>query len=78
MGGRSGAQKRAARAAAEQFATQQKELERMRIERENMMRAGGEGFAAMRRARSGGRALLSDARLTPEQGVATLGASPEV
>ena len=33
----------------------------------------GEALAARRRARRGGRALLSEARLAPEQGVATLG-----
>jgi hypothetical protein len=33
----------------------------------------GEVMAARRRARRGGRALLSEARLAPEQGVATLG-----
>jgi hypothetical protein len=32
-----------------------------------------EDIAARRRARRGGRALLSEARLAPEQGVATLG-----
>jgi hypothetical protein len=32
-----------------------------------------EALAARRRARRGGRALLSEARLAPEQGVATLG-----
>ncbi len=33
----------------------------------------GEALAARRRARRGGRALLSEARLAPEQGVTTLG-----
>jgi hypothetical protein len=32
-----------------------------------------EALAARRRARRGGRALLSEARLAPEQGVSTLG-----
>lgn len=32
-----------------------------------------EAMAARRRARRGGRALLSEARLAPEQGVSTLG-----
>jgi hypothetical protein len=32
-----------------------------------------ETMAARRRARRGGRALLSEARLAPEQGVSTLG-----
>ena len=35
--------------------------------------AADEMAAARRRARRGGRALLSEARLAPEQGVATLG-----
>lgn len=34
-----------------------------------------EADASRRRARRGGRALLSDARLNPEQGVTTLGQS---
>jgi hypothetical protein len=36
-------------------------------------RAMGEDKAARRRARRGGRAMLSDTRLNPEQGVSTLG-----
>lgn len=36
-------------------------------------RESGEERAARRRVRRGGRALLSDARLNPEQGVSTLG-----
>jgi hypothetical protein len=36
---------------------------------------GDEGQAAARRARRGGRGLLSESRLNPEQGVATLGQS---
>jgi hypothetical protein len=36
-------------------------------------RVMGEEKAARRRARRGGRSLLSDSRLNPEQGVATLG-----
>ena len=35
--------------------------------------AGAEDRAARRRMRRGGRALLSEARLNPEQGVSTLG-----
>jgi hypothetical protein len=35
--------------------------------------AADETAAARRRARRGGRALLSEARLAPEQGVTTLG-----
>lgn len=38
-------------------------------------RESGEMVAARRRARAGGRMLLSDARLNPEQGVSTLGQS---
>ena len=34
-----------------------------------------EGTAARRRARRGGRALLSESRLNPEEGVSTLGQS---
>jgi hypothetical protein len=34
-----------------------------------------EALAARRRARRGGRALLSEARLNPESGVQTLGSS---
>lgn len=36
-------------------------------------REGAEERAARRRMRRGGRALLSEARLNPEQGVSTLG-----
>jgi hypothetical protein len=35
--------------------------------------AADEALAARRRARRGGRALLSESRIAPEQGVATLG-----
>jgi len=78
MGGKSGSQKRAERAAQQQLALQRQELERMRIENESGMRSMGERLAAARKVRGGSRSLLSDARLNPEQGVATLGASPEV
>lgn len=42
------------------------------------VRAEAEESAARRRARRGGRALLSDTRLNPEAGVQTLGSGPMV
>jgi hypothetical protein len=78
MGGKSSSQKNAERAAQEQLSMQRQELERMRVENETMQRGAGERLASMMKLRRGSRALLSDARLNPEQGVATLGASPEV
>jgi sRNA-binding protein len=63
------AKQEAAAAAAE--AEQQKR--KLRKERNEAARIAGERQGAARRARSGTRGLLSDTRLNPEQGVATLG-----
>ena len=54
------------------------EIERMRMDNEMMQRTGAERLAAMLRVRGGSRALLSEARINPEQGVTTLGQSPKV
>ena len=78
MSGKSSSQKRAEQSGQEQLARLMIEQDRLKRENEAMMRTSGEQGAAMLRARRGSRALLSDARLNPEQGVATLGASPEV
>jgi hypothetical protein len=43
------------------------------LEKSSAASAADEMTAARRRARRGGRALLSEARLAPEQGVTTLG-----
>jgi hypothetical protein len=60
---------------AKQEAEMQAKKEKIKLknERNQMARVAGESAAASRRARRGGRALLSEARLAPEQGVATLG-----
>jgi hypothetical protein len=76
MGGKS--KKGPSSAEKAQVAQQNAEVARLRAENEAMARSSGESLAAMMRSRRVGRALLSDARLNPEQGVATLGESPTV
>lgn len=62
------------RAAEQQAAAQAEQQKRkLRKERDEAARIAGERQGAARRARSGTRGLLSDTRLNPEQGVATLG-----
>ena len=52
-------------------AEQQKK--KLRQERDEAARLAGERQGAAKRSRQGGRGLLSDTRLNPEQGVSTLG-----
>jgi hypothetical protein len=66
--------KRAAERQAQQAAAEAEQQKRkLRKERDEAARIAGERQGAARRARSGSRGLLSDTRLNPEQGVATLG-----
>ena len=74
MGGRSGPSREEKR----QMEEQQAELARMRLENETMARTNAERLAGMMNVRGGNRALLSEARINPEQGITTLGQSPRV
>lgn len=62
----------------EELDRQKAETERLRMENEAAQRTIAEGQAAGRRVRKGGRALLSDVRLSAEEGVTTLGAGPQI
>jgi microcystin degradation protein MlrC len=74
MGGilRSSSGKPAGAVAAETMASQRVAVDQAQ-EAKPATQAAAEDKAARRRARRGGRSLLSDSRLNPEQGVATLG-----
>lgn len=63
-----------------QLEQQRKENERLRIQAEEERRELGEKSAASRMARmsGGSRMLLSEARISPEEGVTTLGASRNI
>ena len=67
------AKQEAAAAAAKAAAEAEQQKRKLRQERNEAARIAGERQGAARRARSGSRGLLSDTRLNPEQGVATLG-----